>query len=325
MTRARFVLGLAILSLPGLSPAAAQPYAYVTNQASATVSVIDTRTDSVASTFPAGGEPRGIAASADGARLYMGHRTGMLVERDLYQDEESARARIGPAKSVLAGSDGRTLAVVLADSDAVALVDMPTLRVQKTIHVGRNAAHAAFSPDGRWIYASASASDSDSVAVIDVANGTVVDTIGVGGAPGGIAFLPDGTRAYAAVPASREIVVIDVSRRAVVARIPSAAGLDGVAVHPDGNRVFASGAGAAKLRVLDARSNRFIADVDVGAGPSAMAFTPDGSKLYVTCSRSNDVSVIDTSTYKRIHSIAVGGQPSAIVIRNKPNLPRDGG
>jgi YVTN family beta-propeller protein len=75
--------------------------------------------------------------------------------------------------------------------------------------------------------------------------------------------------------------------------------------------------------VLDVRSNRFIADVDVGAGPSAMAFTTDGSKLYVACSRSNDVSVIDTSTYKRIHNIAVGGQPSAIVIRNKPNLPRE--
>ena len=56
-----------------------------------------------------------------------------------------------------------------------------------------------------------------------------------------------------------------------------------------------------------------------------MAFTPDGSKLYVACSRSNDVSVIDTSTYKRIGSIPVGGQPSAIVVRNRPNLPRDGG
>jgi len=295
VTRARFVFAMAILSLPGLSPAAAEPYAYVTSEASATVSIIDTQTDKVASTFAAGDEPRGIAASADGARLYMGHRTGMLVERDLYQDQESARARIGAARSVLAGPDGRTLAVVLAESDAVALVDMPTLRVRKTIRVGgRSAVHAAFSPDGRWIYASAS--DGDSVAVIDVVKGAVVDTIVVGEAPGGIAFLPDGTRAYAAVPATREIAVIDVSRRAVIARIPSAAALDDVAVHPDGRRVFASGGGAAKLRVLDAGTNRFIADIDVGAGPSDMAFTADGTKLYVACSRSNDVSVIDTST-----------------------------
>jgi YVTN family beta-propeller protein len=96
-------------------------------------------------------------------------------------------------------------------------------------------------------------------------------------------------------------------------------------VHPDGRRVFASGGGAAKLRVLDAGTNRFIADIDVGAGPSDMAFTADGTKLYVACSRSNDVSVIDTSTYKRIHSIPVGGHPSAIVIRDRPNLPRDSG
>jgi len=323
VTRARFALALAILSLPGLSPAAAQPYAYVTNQASGTVSVIDTQTDKVASTFPAGDEPRGIAASADGARLYVGHRTGLLVERDLYQDEDSARASIGPAKAVLTGRDSRTLAVVLADTDVVALVDMPTLRVTKTIHLGREAAHAAFSPDGQWVYASAR--DGDSVAVVDVARGTVVDTIGVGGTPGGISFLPDGTRAYAAVPATREIAVIDVARRAVVARVPSAARVDDVAVHPDGHHVFASGAGESKVRVLDAGSNRFVADIDVGAGPSAMAFTADGSKLYVACSRSNDVSVIDTSSYKRIGSIAVGRQPSAIVIRNRPNLPRDGG
>ena len=207
MTRARLILSMAILALPGIAPAAAQPYAYVTNQASATVSVIDTRTDKVASTLAAGDEPRGIAASADGARLYIGHRTGMLVEHDLYQDEESARAKIGAARSVLTGPDGRTLALVLADSDAVALVDMPTLRVRKTIRVGgRNAGHAAFSPDGRWIYAGASGSDS--IEIIDVARGAVVHAIGVGGAPGGIVFHPDGTRAYATVPATREIVVI---------------------------------------------------------------------------------------------------------------------
>jgi YVTN family beta-propeller protein len=319
VSRSRSALMIIIVSIVGISPAASQPYAYVTNAGSATVSIIDTQTDKVTSTFNVGEKPRGIAASVDGARLYVAHQTGTLIERDVYTDK-SARITVGgSAKAIRASPDGKILSIVIGESDVVALIDMATLRV-KTVHIsGKNAAHAVFSPDGKWIYANAE--DGDSVDVIDLAKGTVATSIDVGHAPKGIGFLPDGSRAYVVV--GDEMVVIDVPHREVVARLKSTERLSDVAVHPDGKRVFVSAANAASVQVLDVESNRFIANVEVGAGPSNMALTPDGSKLYVACSRSNEVSVIDTSTYKRIQNVPAVAQPYGIVISDPPNLPRD--
>ncbi len=312
-----------IVSMLGISPAESQPFAYITTEGSGTVSIIDTKTDKVTSTFNVGNNPTGIAASIDGARLYIGHQAGTLIERDLFEDKDSARTMLGGSvKAVRQSPKGKLLFVLLGDSNSVALIDMPTLRVLKTISIGgRNVEHAVFSPDGRWIYASAK--DGDSVDVIDVAKGAIIKSIRVGRGPAGIAFLPDASRAYVAVAGSDEIVAIDVSRRAVVGRVKSPRRPEEVAAHPDGKRLFVSADNAGRVDVFDARSNTFVASVEVGAGPSHMAFTADGSKLYVASRLSKEVSVIDTSTYRRTASVALSAGPSAIVISDRPNLPHE--
>src|SRR6266513_2113846 len=133
VSRSPSALMIIIVSMVGISPAASQPYAYVTNAGSATVSIIDTQTDKVTSTFNVGEKPRGIAASVDGARLYIGHQTGALIERDVYTDK-SARITVGgSAKAIRVSPDGRLLSIVIGDSDVIALTDMATLRVLKTV------------------------------------------------------------------------------------------------------------------------------------------------------------------------------------------------
>src|SRR5260370_39985928 len=64
-------IGLLILALACLSQARAAPFAYVPNERSGTVSVIDTANDQVVATIKTGGKPRGIAATPDGRRLYV--------------------------------------------------------------------------------------------------------------------------------------------------------------------------------------------------------------------------------------------------------------
>ena len=49
----------------------AAPFAYVSNEGSASVSVIDTATDTVTATFNVGRKPRGIAISRDGKTLFV--------------------------------------------------------------------------------------------------------------------------------------------------------------------------------------------------------------------------------------------------------------
>ncbi|MEO8159314.1 MAG: hypothetical protein ABI648_16065, partial [Betaproteobacteria bacterium] len=62
---------LALLPLLTASLALGAPNAYVPNEGSGTVSVIDTSTDQVIKTIPAGKKPRGTAVSKDGTKLYV--------------------------------------------------------------------------------------------------------------------------------------------------------------------------------------------------------------------------------------------------------------
>src|SRR5882724_4856955 len=54
-----------------VASAASKPKAYITNEKSNDISVIDTATYKVAATVPVGERPRGIRLSPDGKRLYV--------------------------------------------------------------------------------------------------------------------------------------------------------------------------------------------------------------------------------------------------------------
>ena len=62
---------LAACLLAWAAPLAAAPFAYVTNQGSDTVSVVDTDTASVVETVPVGAKPAGVAVAPDGRRIYV--------------------------------------------------------------------------------------------------------------------------------------------------------------------------------------------------------------------------------------------------------------
>lgn len=72
----------------------AQPFAYVPNEGSGTVSVIDTKTDALVADIAVGGKPRGIAASPDGSRVFVSDQatSTLHVLRAKQRDEEAAIA-----------------------------------------------------------------------------------------------------------------------------------------------------------------------------------------------------------------------------------------
>ena len=75
MNLPRLLLTTAFAGCAYCLPASAAPLAYVSNEGSASVSVVDTATDKVVATLKIGEKPRGIALSADGARLYLSDQT----------------------------------------------------------------------------------------------------------------------------------------------------------------------------------------------------------------------------------------------------------
>jgi len=290
--------------------------AYVVNEGSASLSIIDTPTEKVTATVNFGERPRGLAVSSEGERAYVSLEDGTLVERDMFSRIESARAMLGGlAYSIDLSPDGKLLAAAVQNTAEVVLVELATMRIAKKIPIrsGKRPTNAVFSPDGRWIYVGAE--ETPAIDVVDVRQGAVATSITVGARLRDIAFTADGSRAYVAAEQPSEVAVIDVSRHTVLARVKTSSAPFAMAIHPDGKRVFVSAPGAGKIHVLDTGSNKIVAELDACSNASRMALTPGGDKLYVTCGSANEVAVIDTTTSRRVAQIAVGMTPAHIAIR----------
>ena len=93
----------------------AAPFAYVPNEGSGTVSVVDTGTDRVTSTITTGGKPRGIAISPDGKKLYVSEQVANgLAIIDVGSGKEPLRVKLGESlEGIYLSADGRWLAAAI--------------------------------------------------------------------------------------------------------------------------------------------------------------------------------------------------------------------
>lgn len=289
MQRLPRLIALLMLALTPLAQAA--PLAYVPNEKSASISIIDIASDRQVGLIPVGGRPRGIAAG--GGRLYLSDgKLHQLLIVNLASLTLERRIDLGKSPEGLSlSANGTLLAVAIEDENRVALLRLPAAELLASMPVtGKNPEHAVFSPDGRWLYVSAE--DAEQLDVIDVAAHRQVASIPVGKRPRGIAFLPDGRLAYVACELSNKVYAIDVGQQRVVAEIPVGDFPNGVVAHPDGQRVFISNGRSASVMAIDTRRQAVVASIPVGKRPWNMAITPDGRKLYVANGRSGTVSVL---------------------------------
>ncbi len=251
MNRSHFLsLAAAALTLSFSALACAAPFAYVPNEGSGTVSVIDTATDEVVADIPAGKKPRGLAISGDW--LYVSDQPNNRLQMiDLRKREPGGTIALGESpEGVYVSPDGRWVAAAIEKGNDVAITDTQTNQVAFTIKVqGRNPEHAVFSPDGKKLFVSAE--EGDAVDIIDFTTRKQVAQVSVGARPRGIGFLPDGSRAYVATENSNEVYVIDTATNKLVTHIKAGLRANGVAVHPDGSRVYVSNGGEGSVSVID--------------------------------------------------------------------------
>jgi YVTN family beta-propeller protein len=300
----------------GGQPAQAAPFAYVPNEGSGTLSVIDIATDKVVAEIAAGTKPRGTVVSADGRLAYVSDQpNNRLVLVDLEARKASGQIALGESpEGVGISPDGRWVAAAVEESNDVVFVDTQTKAVAFVVKVsGKNPEHAVFSPDGKQVFVSAE--EGEAVNVIDFAKRQDIARIPVGARPRGIAFSPDSTRAYVAAENSDELYVIDTRTLAVAAKVHAGLRSNGVTAHPNGKWIFVSNGGAASVSVIDASSLAVIATVPVGQRPWNMALSPDGSKLYVACGRSGSVTVVDALKHVKLGEIPVGKLPWGVAVR----------
>jgi YVTN family beta-propeller protein len=165
----RCLAALALLAaLPTLQAAPGGALAYVPNEGSGTISVIDTGTDEVVAELPGGSKPRGLAVGPDRRWLYVSDQP----KNALQLVDLRARA-LGPAialgespEGVGMSPDGHWVVAAVEGKNEIAVTDTRSNALAFSIKVkGKNPEHAVFSPNGRLLFVSAE--EGEAVDIID--------------------------------------------------------------------------------------------------------------------------------------------------------------
>jgi YVTN family beta-propeller protein len=306
----------------------AQLVAYVTNNQSNNVSVIDTATNTVTATIPVGKQPSGIALSPDGSRVYVmntGENTISVVDTAANKVASTivlgGRPRLGPELMAIT-PDGKDLYVTL-ERGSVLVIDTATNSTIAAIPVP-TAGAVAISPNGSRAYVQTVLTAG--VFVLDTESKKVIAHIPIpSNFSAGIAVKPDGSAVYVAGGVRHpDVFVIDTGNNTLIATIPCPGGAQGITFSPDGRKAYVANELKDAVDVIDTSTNTVEPEtIQVGKDPTLVSLTPDAKTLYVTnfqwgeiTPEPSTVSVIDISNKKVIATIPVGSIPDAVVIGN---------
>jgi YVTN family beta-propeller protein len=255
------------------------PRVYVSNEDSRDISVIDTGTDEVIATVFVGQRPRGLRLSRDGRRLYV--------------------ALSGSPKSP-PGADESRLPAADRSADGLAVVDLATLRLVRTLPGGRDPESFDLSLDGRTAYVSNE--ETAEASVVDVETGAIRSVVSVGGEPEGVTVRPDGREVFVTSEEDHRIDVIATSGNTVVATLPTGDRPRSIVFTADSQLAFVTNELSGTVQVFDVPKRARVAEVALAgddaatkARPMGAALSPDDKTLYVTTGRGGTVSVVDVA------------------------------
>src|SRR5712664_228295 len=215
-------------------PAAAQCDAYVAQNASNSVWVINTMTDAPVAVIPVQFSPLGVALAPNGKFAYVTN-TGAVCD-------------LCPVNQ----------------PSSVSVIDTATYRVVATIPVGQYPAGVAITPNGAFAYVANY--NSNSVSVIDTVTNSVTATVTVGTGPWGIAITPNGALAYVTNYTSASASVISTATNTVLATVALGSPAWGVAITPNGAYAYATTPGTNHVSVINTATHTVVATVTAGCG-----------------------------------------------------------
>jgi YVTN family beta-propeller protein/autotransporter-associated beta strand protein len=268
-----------------------QAFMYVSGTNDDSLHVVDTRTNAVVQSIPTGtnglNDPRDLAVSPDGKRLYVPNNGGNV--------------------------------------DSVSVFTIDTLSGQLTaagtIAVGRDPRAVVFSPDGTRAYVvnqDSSGGGVGSVSVIDVATSTVTP-IATGGQLFDGAISPDGSRVYVSnVNNGGEVFVIDTATNTRVATIAVTNNPRGVAVNGDGTKLYVVQSNNHSVSVVDVATETIVATTAAGQAPNNLTLSPTGEFAYVASTNDDSIVKLNVAAGTGLLSdevgIAAGDYPVDVII-----------
>jgi fibronectin-binding autotransporter adhesin len=197
-----------------------------------------------------GSNPRSLAISPDGTRLYVAMQSS--------------------------GADLGRVFVIDTSTDAVLATILPS-------GAGPQLVGMAASPDGSRAYATDF--DNSALMVIDTSSNTLLTTVTVGAGPQGVAVSPDSSRVYVAVTTGNGVRIVNAATNTTIgATIATGPGPTGVAVAPDSMTVYVGNRGGAdtvSMLTVDTNTGSLISRGTIGSGvdPTSPGVCRSGNTL----------------------------------------------
>ena len=327
------------------------PFAYVTNQAGNSVSVIDTPTNTVVTTIPLAGcdgscsSPAGLAVTPDGSRVYVANEgNGTVSVISTSTNTVSATITLPSCIEVCSSSpigvaitpDGSRAYVTDPGISAIDVIDTnpgdgETYNTVTTTITAGGAIISPFSiaitPNGVYVYATEFIPGSDStttnVNMISTATNALVATIAVGNDPSGVAVSPNGSTVYVTNNTSGTVSVFAAGNTAptvttvATGAAGTAPGPYSVAFTPNSAFAYVVNQFASSIAVINTATTPPTLTTTITGPcsfPNQIAITPDGTKAYVADQECSSADVISTSTNTETTSVSVGSGPFGVAI-----------
>jgi YVTN family beta-propeller protein len=259
---------------------------YISNEAEATVDVVDAKSLNVIRNIPLSGKPNNLAIARDGKRVYV------------------------------------SIAVA---PGAVDVIDTASLERIKSIPV-KGAVHNTYvTPDGKYIVAGSVVGKLMTVIDAQTEEPVWSLAFEGGVRPMAFEKNPDGStkRIFVQISELHGFAAIDFATHREVARVvlPDVPGVKknlegvqgspshGIGIAPDGKTIWATSKWYGYVFVYSMPDLKPLGGVPIGDVPDWLTFTPDSKSVYVSCAGSNYVAVVDVPSVKVVTHIPVGHVP----------------
>lgn len=287
-----------------LAAPAAGDIAFITNQNSNSVSLLDLSKGQKTREIPVPGKPAGVQVIKDLGLFTVGPDDKTLRRFGFNGEANGVLTLDGGPLGIAAL--GQTIFVSDWFNARIWQIDGATLTVTAELTTGAAPAGLAVSPDGKWLISADR--DADSLSVFALPAGTLHRQIRVGTRPFAVSFDADG-RVYAANVGSNDVTVADPNSGEIITTLPVGTRPYGVAFAA--GRIFVTNQYADTLSVFDHASFAPVATLDTGEYPEGINSFDNGSKLIVANWFSNTATVFDAITLETLTEIETGDGPRA--------------
>ena len=187
--------------------------AYVTNQISGNVGVVDLATNRQVTTVPVRGDPFVVTLSPDDRTVYATQNTEWVFAIDRATHRVTDSIRVGTAPNGFAiHPNGERMYVSASWGGTITEIEIATHRVLRTFVPGGMPQGMVVSANGTELY---SANESGWLDVYDLGSGQRVSRVPTAGGGFGIALSPDQAHVYVSLSNAGRVQVINLAERAV--------------------------------------------------------------------------------------------------------------